>query len=188
MAATVPGQTPEKTTDDDLTGGRAGAVEAAAEATKDVPVGPKTAQLASDWFLDNESIEAESVASALVPMNVAPPGQPAHWVDFKVQVLSRERIKQIRDESTSRMPDGSEKSDDMEANLRMAVEALLDPPIRTDPAYRVVRGQTFIDPGDALKARLAHKPGLIDQLAGRIVEMSGYNSSDVKEVRAAGNS
>ena len=38
-----------------------------------------------------------------------------------------------------------------------------------------------------LKHRFRRKPGLIDQLAGRIMDLSGYDEEDVREAEAAKN-
>lgn len=162
------------------------AMEAAAEREPE-KIDPVTHMAAADWFLDEEAIQDESTAKAIVPVNTASAGRRPRIVDFVLQVLDRDRIREIREECTDERANGTREVNDMEANLRMVTEALLDPPIRTDAAYRTVRGQTFLDPADALKARFIHKPGLIDQLAGKLTEISGYNTNDVKEVRAAGN-
>lgn len=148
-------------------------------------ISPQTAQSATDWFLNPD--DEESVAWATLPVNVAPAGKPERVVPFKIQVVDRDEIKRLRKEATFQRPDGTEEIDEMEANLRIAVEGLLEPNVKDDDKLRVVRGQQYLDPGDALRARFAHKPGIIDQIAGKIVQISGYNSADVKEVRAAGN-
>lgn len=139
---------------------------------------------ALEWFL---SSEVEETAWAYLPVNVSAAGQAERIVDFKIQVLDRDRIKQIRDESRRTNADGVLEMDEMEANLRIAVEGLIEPNLRKDERLRVVRGQQFLDPADALKARFTHKPGIIDQIAGKIIQISGYNDADVKEIRAAGN-
>lgn len=154
---------------------------------KDSPgVHPDTASAATEWFL-TPNFE-EEVAKAIVPLNLAPAGQPEKVVDFTVQVLDRDRIRDIRRESEFTNASGIREVDEMEANLRMAVESLIDPPIKSgSEEFRTVAGQYFPDPADALRARFAYKPGLIDQIAAKVVEISGYSAGDVKEVKAAGN-
>jgi hypothetical protein len=49
---------------------------------------------------------------------------------------------------------------------------------------RKVRGQSYMDPADALEARFAHKPGLVDQITGKVIDVSGYGDGDLREVRA----
>jgi hypothetical protein len=140
--------------------------------------------VALDWFLNEDPQEA---ASDSVELNVGGPVGTGkeRFVPFRIQVVDRERIRAIRKQSETGTGDEREV-DEMEANLRIAVEGLLDPDLKV-PENRVVRGQKYMDPADALKARFAHKPGLIDQLAGKIVNLSGYDDKDVREVRAAKN-
>lgn len=139
---------------------------------------------ATDWFL---SPNIETVASAYVPVNVAPAGQKEHLVDFKIQVVDRDVIRGLRKESEIVLSSGDREMDEMEANLKICLEGLIEPDIKRNPDMRVVAGQSFMDPADALRARFAYKPGLIDQIAAKVVQISGYNDSDVKEVKAAGN-
>lgn len=134
------------------------------------------------WFLDPEPDEG---AWDYIELNVGRRGANEKWVRFKIQTLQRERITQIREESTRGRGDDS-KTDANEANLKIAVEGLLDPDL-SKPENRRVRGQNYLDPADALVARFAHKSGLIDQIAGAVVELSGYDEQDRREVRAAGN-
>lgn len=163
------------------------AVEAAADADPD-KLHPVTAQNATDWFFSEEQQEAESTAKAIVPVNVAPAGKPKKVQDFTLQVLGRDQIREIREGCMKTLPDGSREVDDVEANLRMVATAMLVPDLKAAiAAGQKVRGQLYLDPADMLTARFAHKPGVIDLLAGKLTEISGYNSADVMEVRAAGN-
>lgn len=139
---------------------------------------------ATDWFLSSDEQEQ---AWAWVPVNVAGAGKPEQIVDFKVQVVDRDKIRELRRASERKNADGISEVDEMEANLQIVVEGLIEPNLRTDEQFRTVRGQYFPDPAEALRARFAYKPGLIDQIAGKVVEISGYNDKDVKEVKAAGN-
>lgn len=147
-------------------------------------VSPQDATDATAWFL---STEMEEAASAVLPVNVAPAGHKEHLVDFTIQVVDRDRIREIRRSCERSLPSGEREVDEMEANLQIAVEGLLNPNIKGDEQMRTVRGQYFADPAEALRARFVHKPGLIDQIAGRVVQISGYNDNDVKEIKAAGN-
>lgn len=169
--------------DEAVTGGTTSAAVAGAADTPPDELDGVTRSEATAWFLDEN---AETEASGYLPVNVATIGKSPKWINFGVQVIPRERVQQLREEARVTKSDGTKEVDEMEANLRIAVEALIDPDL-TNPANRVVRGTRYTDPADALVARFAHKPGLIDQIAGAIVKASGYNDADVKEVRAAGN-
>lgn len=161
---------------------RAAAVAAVADKAPD-KITATEASAATEWFM---SPSEEEVASAVIPVNIAAAGAKEKIVDFKVQVVDRDVIRAIRKSAEVKNADGIRETDEMEANLRIVVEGLIDPDLK-DPAMLTVRGQKYMDPADALKARFAFKPGLIDQLAGKIVQVSGYDDSDVKEVKAAGN-
>ncbi len=143
----------------------------------------KTVVSATDWFL---STDEEEVAWAWVPVNVAPAGAKEKIVEFKIQVVDRDEIRALRKQAEQTNASGAREINEMEANLRIVVEGFMEPDLH-DEKNRTIRGQRFADPADALKARFAHKPGLIDQLATKVMEISGYDEADVKEVRAAGN-
>lgn len=159
------------------------AMQTAAAANDPTELKPSTIVSATDWFL---STDTEEVAWAYVPVNVAPAGKKEKVVDFKIQVVDRDEIRALRKQSEQVGPAGSREINEMEANLRIVVAGLMEPDL-SDEKMRTVRGQYFADPGDALAARFSHKPGLIDQLATKVMEISGYNDQDVKEVKAAGN-
>lgn len=144
-----------------------------------------TKSAALEWFLDPDPTD---ITTAKIDINVGGPDGSGteQWITLTLQVVDRARIRQIRKESEEKQPDGSKEVNDLEANLRIAVEGLLDPNLK-DPKNLVVRGEKFLDPADALRARLAHKPGLIDQISGKVIEISGYDDADVREVKAAGN-
>jgi Phage XkdN-like tail assembly chaperone protein, TAC len=169
----------------------ADAVDAAAGKDSDAQTGPRspgsldapTQSAATAWFM---STEVESTATGILPVNVAPAGQPEHVVDFTIQVVDRDRIRELRKESEFVNAKGEREVNEMEANLRVAVEGLVDPNL-ADRDVRTVDGEYYADPADALRARFAYKPGLIDQIATKISQMSGYNDADVKEIKAAGN-
>lgn len=174
----------ETTTKFDLPSSKLEAVQKAADHEGEPTTMPATiAASATDWFL---SSDIEEVAWAYVPVNVAPAGKPETIIDFKVQVVDRDEIRRLRRQAEQVGPSGAREINEMEANLRIVVAGLMEPNL-SDEKMRTVRGQYFADPADALQARFAHKPGLIDQLATKVMEISGYNDSDVKEVKAAGN-
>lgn len=162
--------------------GRANGMEHAAQDKPENLTGTETAS-ALAWFM---STDVEQVASAILPVNVAPAGHDTHMIDFKIQVVDRERINTIRKEASKTNAAGVEEINDLEANLQIAAEGLIEPDLSKD-ANRVVRGNRYLSAADALSARFAYKPGLIDQIAGAVVKISGYDDNDVKEVRAAKN-
>jgi hypothetical protein len=144
-------------------------------------VTPQQAADATAWFMSSDE---EDEGWRDVDLNVASTGEK--WVRFRVQALPRERIDEIREQNVRTVfRDGKkvEETDQVASNTRISAEGLAIPDL-SNPEMRVVRGQKFMDPADALEARFAHKPGLIDQLTGYVLSVSGYNTDDVREVEA----
>jgi hypothetical protein len=157
---------------------RKAAVDAAANVEDPKDLTEQEAMDGAEWFMSDEE---EDEGYLDFDLNV---GQKSpKWVRFRVQALTRERIDQIRKQNQIIQPDGTIQNRELEANVRIAVEALISPNL-SKPENRVVRGQTFMDPADALVARFAHKPGLVDQITGKAIDVSGYNEGDIREVRA----
>jgi hypothetical protein len=163
------------------------AVNAAADAkTEDgrpdpEQVTPQQAADATAWFMSSDE---EDEGWRDVDLNVANTGEK--WVRFRVQALPRERIDEIREQNVRTVfRDGKkvEETDQVASNTRISAEGLAIPDL-TNPEMRMVKGQKYMDPADALEARFAHKPGLIDQLTGYVLSVSGYNTDDVREVEA----
>lgn len=159
-----------------------GAVRAVQDATRpellnDTEAGLQVVADATEWFL-SEELEAPTVLE--FDLNVAAAGMPARWVRWAVRALSREEVKQARRDSEH---DG--EIDDLDVNLFSVVEATIKPKLK-DPRL----WQKYPSPAEALVARFEHKPGIIEQLARKVNEMSGYgpDARDViRAVDAAGN-
>jgi hypothetical protein len=69
--------------------------------------------------------------------------------------------------------------DPMKANLGIASEGTIKPDLKA-----IADGIGTQDVGEVLKRRMAHKPGLIDQIASEVLTVSGYNDDDVRDVGA----
>lgn len=142
----------------------------------------ETRSKALAWFM---SPQVEQVAKKSFEINVggekSDKDRPPNWIPITVQVVDRDRIDQLRRESTITARDGTQEVDAMESNAKLVVEGMIDPPVKQ---MREVAGQTFLDPADALRARFAFKPGLIDQIAGEITKVSGYDTGDIREIKA----
>lgn len=130
---------------------------------------------ATDWFL---SAETEEVATKSFKLNVSNDPDNPKWVVWKVQALQRELIQSIRKEAVKGTGADAEP-DDMQANLLIATEGTIVPDLKDAR----IRGK-YADPSDALRFRLRHKPGLIDQIANRVIAVTGYDDDDVRKVEA----
>jgi hypothetical protein len=141
---------------------------------------------ATDWFLSDEYIQPTTLPFEL---NVAPAGAPARWVRFKVRALGRDERKQIRKQTTN---DTTGEQDGDLFNVLMAAKGLVSPDL-TDERVRTVRlnergqldpqgePQVLADATDVLLFRFGHKDGLIDRIAQKIMEVSGFDLDDYRE-------
>jgi hypothetical protein len=165
-------------------GPKRAAVEKAAEGRKDLT--DEDVMDATAWFLEEEPEgEAERAVKTLeIDVGIEKP-RIIRWV---VGSLDRERIAEIRTQAREqvakrrgrrRSQDPFDDSDEMIANVRIAAEGTITPDLRDSG----VRGK-YADPADALKHKFRHKSGIIDQLAGAVIKISGYSAEDVQEVDA----
>lgn len=162
------------------------AVEAAAQSKDGEGLSTEQHVDAVEWFLSDDP--EEMVAHRKLNINVSTDPDKVVYVEWTVQALSRERINQIREDARKsatgrrRARMMNDDGDTSLANLKIAAEGTLYPDLR-DPK---VRGQ-FADPSDALKHRFRNKPGIIDQLAAHVIEVTGYDDEDVQEIEAVKN-
>jgi len=152
-------ETTTRTADEAVSKVAGGEVLSASEASK-----------ALAWFLEEDQGKVNTLTFRLnVGMGVD------RWINWTVQALDRDVISQIRKRSERRG-----ETDEMLASLRLAAAGTIDPPL-SDAA---VLGK-FADPADALQHRFHFKPGLIDQIAAKVTQASGYDDDDVED--AAGS-
>lgn len=140
---------------------------------------------ATEWFLGQDEDEGERAVKTLeIDVGISKP-KIIRWV---VGSLDRDRIAEIRREAREivqrrhgkrRGMDPLDESPEMIANVRIAVEGTISPDFSDDR----VRGK-FADPADAMRHRFKAKSGLIDQIAGHVILLSGFSSEDVQEVDA----
>jgi hypothetical protein len=151
---------------------------------------PEAVDEATAWFLSDE----EEEETELVQLNIGSAEEP-RWINWTIRSVDAEVLRRIQRSGQSRAQrrrgGGMNVADvDMqEANVRIVVEGTVRPdlvqiahkkgvPESADPASAAIT---------VLKHRFRRKPGLIDQLAGRIMDLSGYDEEDVREAEAAKN-
>lgn len=130
---------------------------------------------ATNWFLAGSP---EGPAKVHFQLNVGVDSRNPHWINWTVQAMDRDRITEIRSSASDEYDDVAKAG--MVANTRIAVEATVTPNLKE------LRGE-YADPADALTARFGFKPGLIDQIAQKVLKATGYEDSDVREVDAVKN-
>lgn len=131
---------------------------------------------ATDWFL-SEDQEPPTILE--FDVNVAAAGLPANYIRWGVRSLTRNEIKVVRRDSEQE----NGLIDDMDMNLRIVVEASTNPDLK-----QIAAQQGLADPADILLKRFAHRPGIIEAIARKANEMSGYGNVElIRPVDAAGN-
>lgn len=151
-------------------------IEASAAASPQA-LEPETVQSATEWFLSDEM---EQPTILYFDVNVAASGLPAQYIRWGVRALGRQEIKNIRRDAAD---PNTGVEDDMEVNMRVLIKSAVDPNFE-----QVAKERGIADPADLVNQRFAHKPGVIEAIARKANEMSGYgNAHIIRPVDAAGN-
>lgn len=158
---------------------------------------PEAQQDALEWFLSDE----EMPMNKTINVNIGTPDSP-RLVAWTIKAIDGEQIKHARKmaeeggsrASRRRQTGAVVEVDAQEANARIVVAGTEYPDLREVAQVKQQRAgfqERRPDPDapavEVLKWRLRHKPGLIDQLAGEILALSGYDDDDIQE-HAAGKS
>lgn len=147
--------------------------EAVAKAASGEKITAEERSEATAWFLESDIDESMTTSFQL---NVGVGEEK--WITWAVRSVDRDAIDKLRKQYRDK--DGEVNASAV--NLRIAVEGTVDPDL-SNPA---IRGK-YADAGDALRFRFRNKSGLIDQIANKVVEISGYDDTDVREVDVAKN-
>jgi hypothetical protein len=106
------------------------------------------------------------------------------WIDWTIKPVDMDRLRAIRRRSAQggsrRQRAQGEQFDEVAANVQIVLEGTIDPDLRA-----AGKQLGAADPSFAVRGRFAHKPGLLAQIAGEIMSLSGYDDEDVREVDAA---
>lgn len=136
-------------------------------------------QDALEWFL---AAEDDTDLTHTFQINVGGPTEKK-WVDWTIKPVDMDRLRRIRQKAQqqqSRRSRAQGEFDGLAANVAIVVEGTVSPDLRT-----AAKQLNAIEPGMVVRSRFAHKPGLLDQIAGEIMSLSGYDDDDVREVDAA---
>lgn len=148
---------------------------------------PKGAEKASEgekmdaleWFLSDDS----DAFTHTMELNVGTPNKPK-WIGWEMKPVDLDTLRRIRRQAAGNRKsrrDNNGEIDEVEANLRIVVEGTVSPDMK-----EVAKAKGILDPADALRFKFQHKPGLLGQIAGEIMALSGYDDEDLREVDAAG--
>lgn len=159
-------------------------------------VDDETASDALDWLLSDSGDDAESITTRNIEINVGTPQAP-QWISWTIRNVDRALLRQLQDQRSGsraqrRGGQMAAEVDPEQTALRIVSHGTVAPDL--DKAADVKGVQRSPDPHyhrmTILSHRFRNKPGLIDQLAGEIFDLSGYDEGairEAKEVRAAGN-
>lgn len=156
-------------------------------------------QNALDWFLSADEGDFTKTISLNVggPVDedgtALEPSNPPVWIDWTVRPLDMDTIKRVRRQASGANRRGRRQAaqtgefDDLMFNLGVVVEATVNPDL-----VQAAQTLNVADPRQAVKMRFAKKSGLIGQIVGEVLGLSGYDENDVRDasevVVAAGES
>lgn len=177
---------------------RRSAVNEVAKARQPEKVPPEMQADALEWFLADDEGEFEKPLKLNVGGPVDEDGQPLKadtnppkWIEWTIRPLDLDTIRRIRRQSQRsdnrrQRRAGQGEFDDTLFNLGVVVEATVYPDLRA-----AAQRKDMADPRKALELRFQRKSGLVGQIVGEVLDLSGYNEDDVQEatspVQAAGN-
>ncbi|HTE59509.1 MAG TPA: hypothetical protein VK631_04110 [Solirubrobacteraceae bacterium] len=131
-------------------------------------------------FLLSDTVEVE-----LKRLNVRVGGteEEPKKVPWLIKAIDTEVIRSAEREATSgnrsARRTGQAEYDELKANLRIVVEGTHKPDLKA-----LAKQQGIADAVILLRRQFMNRPGIIPQIAGEIMALSGFDSDDV---RAAGN-
>lgn len=143
---------------------------------------------ATEWLLG--AFDDPPAVTNTLSVNVGGIGSHRREILWEIKAIPGPMIRKIRDQAEMLVrrqgpnPSGM-GSAGFNANVRIVIEGTTSPDIR-----QVAKRRNVVDAADVLMMALENKQGLIEQIAGSILTLSGYDQDDVQdalEVRAAGN-
>jgi hypothetical protein len=139
------------------------------------------AQSALDWFLSEEP-EQDEEQTHTIELNVGV-GEKEHWISWVVRPIDSDELRRIQRQTQALRRRG--RQDDLAVdqlgNLKVIIAGSVEPDIVT------IAQEQGKQPESILLKRFIKKPGLIAQLAGQIMALSGFDDEDVRDALIAKN-
>jgi hypothetical protein len=124
---------------------------------------------ALDWFLSDEDEDAEITHTLEINVGSATKDRWVEWVIQPIDSDELRRIQQLGQNRSQRRRGATPADPDMaETNRRIVIAGTVHPDLR-DAAQR----KGVADPSVALNHRFRHRPGVVAQIAGEILALSG---------------
>lgn len=154
------------------------------------PMTPEAQASALDWFLSDEEVPMEYT----LDVDIGPP-DGKRIVPWTITAISSDTLKAIRaaaQEGNRGRRRGmaaagqAPEINEQEMNARIVVAGSVNPNLVDAAAKRGApeHPDPMTAPVQLLQHRLRHKPGLIDQLSGEVLRISGYDDDDIREHEA----
>jgi Phage XkdN-like tail assembly chaperone protein, TAC len=144
---------------------------------------------ATDFLLDDDP-EHEEPLEDTIELNVGTPGKPV-WMKWTIRAIAEDTLAQINRMGAAaanrqqRRQRGAQTTDTTMTNARIVAAGTVEPDL-----VAACRERGLADPAMLVRLRFRRKPGLLLQLSGEILSLSGFDDDDIresKEVLAAGN-
>jgi hypothetical protein len=135
---------------------------------------------ALQWFLSDEP-DAGEVATRELELNVGSSDEP-RWIAWVIRPIDESVIRAARREANgprAQRRTGGE-GDEARGQARIVVAGTVTPDL-----VAAAKQQNIPDPAVAVRRRFSHKPGLLTQISGEIMSLSGFDDEDVREASAA---
>jgi hypothetical protein len=158
-----------------------GTPEILAALAADKSVGEKEASSALEWFLSEEPDE-DVEQTHTIEINVGI-GDQQHWIAWMVRPIDTDELRRIQ-RTTAALRRRGRQDDlgiDQLGNLKIIIAGSVDPDIEA------IARTAHKAPEAILQQRFKKKPGLIAQLSGQIMALSGFDDEDVRDALSAKN-
>jgi hypothetical protein len=164
--------------------------EAIARAAKDPnAMTPEEVVDATDFLLDDDP-DNDAPLEDTVELNVGTPAKPV-WMKWTIRAIEEDTLAQINrmgaaNVNRQQRRQRSKAVDTTMTNARVVAAGTVYPDLT-----QLCRDKGIADPAMLVRMKFRRKPGLLIQLAGEVLTLSGFDDDDVREsqeVVAAGNS
>ena len=152
--------------------------EVLASLAADKPVSPTEASSALEWFLTEEPDE-DIEQTSTIELNVGV-GTQEKWITWIVRPIDSDELRRIQRQTANLRRRG--RQDDLAidqlGNLKVIIAGSVEPDIQAIAEQQGKQAEAV------LLRRFVKKPGLIAQLAGQIMALSGFDDEDVRDAQS----
>lgn len=144
---------------------------------------------AMDFLLDDDPDNEEPLEDT-IELNVGTPSKPV-WMKWKIRAIAEDTLAQINRMGAAaanrqaRRRGQQAQGDSTMTNARIVAAGTVEPDL-----VQACRERGIADPAILVRLQFKRKPGLLLQLSGEVLSLSGFDDADLresKEVLAAGN-